>query len=372
MNLLSRYRRFWTFGILAVLLLPAFGLVLPDLPAPPGPVDRLPRVFWQYPNERIDPFLNSTFGFRGVVMAVHRMIARSDSKQGFVLLGEAGQLFYTGQQAIEQSLGLVVRIGRPLDELERIARAMSDLQAARGGRFLVAPPPDVATIQAERLPEWLRVQRRRSTLYDLVLMRLSRAGIDVLDLRPILLDAKRSEPVYHPTDTHWNNRGALLAFNATMQAIGRAELALDAAQQLGALTPAFSGDLSRLAGRRPILDDQDYPWLRGDEALARSKPLSIYDSNPRTGLPPYAFATDHDGPSLLIIGDSFTWMLWRGFVAQRFSQFAWIFHEGCRFDWNSIERVRPEILVYAPTERQLVCEGLPRNFPLRPTMHTHP
>lgn len=372
MALLAHHRRFWAFGILAVLLLPLFGLALPDLPAPAGPVDRLPRAFWHYPTERVDPFLNSTFGFRGVVMAAHRVIAKGDSKQGLVLLGEAGQLFYTGQQAIEQSLGLVVRVGRPLDELERLVRAMSDLQAARGGRFLLAPAPDIATVQADRLPQWLRVQQRRPTLYDLVVTRLSRAGIDVVDLRPVLLEAKLRETVYHSTDTHWNNRGALLAFNAVMQASGRAELALDPAQQLGPLTPVLSGDLARMAGRQPVLDDADYHWLRGDEALARSKPLSIYDSNPRTGLPPYAFATDHDGPSILVIGDSFTWMLWRGFMAQRFSRFAWIFHEGCRFDWNSIERVRTQILIYAPTERQLPCEGLPRNFPARPATRARP
>src|SRR4029077_10039045 len=43
--------------------------------------------------------------------------------------------------------------------------------------------------------------------------------VPVLDLRPALQQAKPSERLYHRTDTHWNDRGAYVAYAAILSSL---------------------------------------------------------------------------------------------------------------------------------------------------------
>ena len=44
--------------------------------------------------------------------------------------------------------------------------------------------------------------------------------VPVLDLRPALREARTRERIYHRTDTHWNDRGAFVAYDAIIRALG--------------------------------------------------------------------------------------------------------------------------------------------------------
>ena len=43
--------------------------------------------------------------------------------------------------------------------------------------------------------------------------------VKVLDLRPLLLEAKQRERVYFKTDSHWNYLGAEVGYNALIAAL---------------------------------------------------------------------------------------------------------------------------------------------------------
>jgi len=83
-----------------------------------------------------------------------------------VLVGRDGRMFYLGENAVRQSAGLLVRGtgGSPI--LWTCSRPRrSDLER-RGIRFLVASPPNAATVYQDDLPDWARNAGRR-TEYDL-------------------------------------------------------------------------------------------------------------------------------------------------------------------------------------------------------------
>ena len=112
-----------------------------------------------------------------------------------------------------------MRDHRVSDTVDIIARMNAALKA-RGVKFLVALPPNAATIYADDLPEWAK-NRGRRTEYDLLLDGLAAHGVPAVDLRPAVEAARSGGPVYYKHDLHWTARGALAAFNAIVEADGR-------------------------------------------------------------------------------------------------------------------------------------------------------
>ena len=142
-----------------------------------------------------------------------------------MLIGRDGRLFYLGEEAVQQSAGLVMRDHRVSDTVDLIARMNAALHA-RGVKFLVAVPPNAATIYADDLPEWAK-NRGRRTEYDLLLEGLAAHGVPAVDLRPAVQAARSGGPVFYMHDSHWTARGALAAFNAIVEADGRPDWRLD-------------------------------------------------------------------------------------------------------------------------------------------------
>jgi hypothetical protein len=64
-----------------------------------------------------------------------------------------------------------------------------------------------------------------------------------------------------------------------------------------------------------------------------------------------------DGPTVVVIGDSFTRGYWQDYFGLRASRYVWIHHEECGFKDGVIESYKPAIVVLAPVERQMFCWG---------------
>ncbi|MFG1480950.1 hypothetical protein V5F53_20170 [Xanthobacter sp. V4C-4] len=358
MPLLMKFRRFWAIFVVAVLCLPTIGFFTPDLPAPLRSVAAPEARWWTKAATRLDPYINNVFGFRGAVLAAHGQYGRwIGSGKSRVLKGEDGALFLKEDQALEQSLGQVLRpqaVAAAADVAARLDRMMQ----ASGGRFVMISPPNSQTVNFELLPAYARKLKRAPTEADLLAQDLKARGVPFVDLRPLLIDAKAEGPVYLRIDTHWNERGALIAFNAAMRAVGRPDLEVDPAEAIGEQVARTEGDLVRMAGMtRPEKPDVGYRIKGPMAAQPGLSPLTgvIAPVGPRDPFVPQVFTTGHAGPRIMVIGDSFTQGYWKGLLASRASAYAWIHHRRCRFDFADVERFKPDILIYAPTERGMPC-----------------
>ena len=367
MPLLMSFRRIWAVIFVAILTLPALGHFLPDLPAPMRKVTAPEERWWEDAARRLDPWINNAFGFRGAVLAAHRSYVRfiGDTQGELAIKGEFGSLFLNDEHALEQSLGQLVR-PEAVRGLVAFAERMDAYQRAHGGRFVVVIPPNGHTTNFEYLPGYARRLRRAPTEYDLVAQAMKTAGITFVDLRPLLAEAKKTGPVHWRYDTHWNQRGALIGFNAAMAAAGRPDLEVLPADAYGPPEPRLTGDLLRAAGA-PVPDPPDVqfppkaPMKRPvDPKLIDGIMKPVPASDPFV---PYAIETGHPGPRILVIGDSFSQGPWQGLGVHRASVYGWMHHRYCRFDMGAVERFRPDILIYAPTERAMPCRGEPTDWP---------
>jgi alginate O-acetyltransferase complex protein AlgJ len=366
--MLLRHRRI--FALLAFCLLAAplvVGLVAPDSPASVfregrslAPAPRLPTTgaSWLALPAAVDAYLKDHFGLRQKLITAHRELTKP--MLGFgndsVLVGRDGRMFFLGEETVRQSAGLIVRDQRVAEATDMLVRMNDELQA-RGIRFLVAMPPNGATIYQEDLPLWAQ-NSGKPTEYDMLLANLAAKGVRAVDLRPAVKNARTQGPVFYMHDTHWTFRGALAAYNATVDADAHAGWRIEPASALGPMTLRNGGDLARMLGVGDTVSEYAEPLM----PQYAKKVLQLSDL-----AKDFTETSEKSGPTILILGDSFTSGYFPPMVLQHASRVVWMSHLVCGFDWNEVEKYHPDEVWWMPTERFLVClpgvkpKGLPES-----------
>ncbi len=347
------------FAVLALLLIAAplvVGLVAPDSPAAVlkegrrlAPAPRIPATGadWLALPAELDAYLKDHFGLRQALIRAHKDLTRPMLGMGSdsVLVGRDGRMFYLGEEAVRQSAGLVVRDQRVADALDLVS-AMRDNLARRKIRFLVAPPPNAATVYQDDLPDWAQ-NRGRRTEYDLFLQGLAARGVEAVDLRPVMAKARSEGQAYFLHDTHWTALGALMAYNSVVAADGHPGWRLDPTTALAAPSPHQGGDLARMLGLQDSVTEkaEELALPQGEKTLLTADPYGDYVQT--SGRP---------GPTIMIIGDSFTGAHIEPMLLQHAGRVVWLASNHCGFDWAAIDRFQPDEVWWMPNERFLICD----------------
>jgi alginate O-acetyltransferase complex protein AlgJ len=349
----SRYIPFFIFLLLATPLVA--GLIMPESEQEVlhegrvrAPAPSVPQTFEGLAAlpKQVDDYIRDRFGLRKRMIESYANLTQRLLGDGnkLVLVGRHDRMFYLGDDAVRQSAGLVRRNSRLAESVDFLV-AMRDTLRKRGIRFLVASPPNAATIYQDDLPRWARSQGR-TTEYDLFMADLTARGIETVDLRPIVWTARSTGPAYFLHDSHWTPRAAIAGFNAIAEADGHSEWRIDADAALAPLAQRHDGDLARMIGVR------DYAAERVQE-LAPA-PISMVQLAP----PPfgsYVATRDKPGETIMILGDSFTQAYFPPMLLKHVGQVIWQHHQYCGFDWNLIDRFHPDEVWWMPAERYLVC-----------------
>ncbi len=138
-----------------------------------------------------------------------------------VIIGKDGFLFLgnDSSRVLDKTKGVF----RPSKkEIELWSDKLKDLQdwyENQGIKFVIVIAPNKHSIYPEKLPHWMEYHGK--TITDDIVEQSNAKGINLLDLRPILLSKKEDEPLYFKTDTHWNQRGAGFAFEAIIAYLNR-------------------------------------------------------------------------------------------------------------------------------------------------------
>lgn len=67
--------------------------------------------------------------------------------------------------------------------------------------------------------------------------------------------------------------------------------------------------------------------------------------------------TGRTGPTVVVVGDSFTRAFWQDYFALRAGRYVWMHHEQCAFKLSVIDAYAPQLVILAPVERQTLCGG---------------
>jgi alginate O-acetyltransferase complex protein AlgJ len=370
--MLQHYRRYWAFPAAILLALP----LAVSLLAPAGktlstnearmlaPVPSFPRSLaeWRSAPKQIDVYLRDHFGLRQIFLRTYALIMNrvlKNSGNPLVLTGSDGWMFYRGDGMVQQSAGISRRDGLVAETADLLATMQAAL-AARNIRLLVSLPPNPTTIYGDQLPLWAR-NRGQRTEYDVYLDDLAARGIAAVDLRPALEAAEAQGKVYRMHDTHWNARGAVAAFNAIVQRDSHPDWTLDPASVLGPPVTIVGGDLARMLGIEADVTERDQ--LLALPAGERATFISGMFG-------PYLATSDRSGPTIMIIGDSFTADLFAPMLLRHTGRVVWLNHQFCKFDWKWIDQFHPDEVWWMPTERFLACRHGDRPVGLPPPVAT--
>jgi len=358
-GMLPRYRRWFAGLILLLIATPlVWGVVRPDGPdfilkegrraagAPRAPAS--PKEWLALP-AGIDAYLKDHFGLRYAMIRLHKDLTRPvfQKVNPYILVGRDGRMFYLGNEMVRQSAGLVLR-DQKVDEAAQLVASIRDALAKRGVGFLVTVPPNASTIYQDDLPGWAQNNGKKKTEYDLFLEDLAARGVKTVDLRPALADVRKTGEAYLLYDAHWTPRGAIAAFNTVVDADGRSEWRIDAAKALGPPAERKGGDVARIMGVQDEVTELAEPFSLAapgtDEAISSG------------AMPDHVLTTGRPGPTIMVIGDSFTAGTFPLMLSQHAGRAIWVHHHQCGFDWKLIDRLKPDEVWWAPTERFLVCD----------------
>ncbi len=355
--MLSKHRRVWLALALPFIWLPMIVGALQTPSGPDEPVLQRPysTADWIAMPRTVDAWLQARFGFREALLDVNarlRYALRSPTTDR-VVFGHDGWLFLSDDAVFQQSMGLRMRI--PLvTQLADTAVYLERELKARGAALVVAVPPNSQSINRASLPDWARVGPVR-TEYDVFAEAIAARGIPFTDLRSLLRGEEVRERVYLKTDTHWNNHGALLSFNAVMRAAGHDDWQVDPVRVEKGFQPVPGGDLARMLGVDKFVGDSQMVLDLASYKTASYTEKVLED---RDVMPSYVLTRDDPkaaGPTVMVIGDSFTRTHFRDLIMLHAKRLIWTHHNQCAFDWGLVETYKPDLVILAPTERYALC-----------------
>ena len=305
-----------------------------------------------------EAWFDDHFGFRHpLVQAYHLMnVLVGTTGNSRVLLGQDGWLFYTDPNdgnSLED-----YRRTDPLtpEELERwrlVLEAKWAWLKSKGIPYFFIIAPDKHTIYPEYYPCRIHVVGSHSRL-DQLMHVLEGTQVPVIDLRAPLRRAKILGPLYHKTDSHWNDLGAAMAHNVIMEQVSA--MVPDIRPQVyGADDFLWSrtkgGDLARMLSLAAILQEPAVPVpAHGRAPCGSDLSRDILDSEDPQFVVTFC---QSQGKSALVFRDSFFTRL-RPYIAP---YFGWTAYTTLVPELETLERLvktyKPDLVLEERVERYL-------------------
>lgn len=228
---------------------------LAPFPSPPSSLRELrslPGAFAAY--------LQDNFGFRGTLIrsqAFVRVKLLGVSTSPRVMLGKDGWLFSAPEFSDRGERAVPLLSEWQLENWRKVFEARRDWLALQGIRYIFAFSPNKQDLYPEYMPDTFR--RGETTRMDQLLDYLKRnSDVEVLDLRPVLAEAKPRHQLYYKTDQHMSYRGSFVAYQLIARELSKTFPSIKPLSESDFVVSAktFSGDQSTALGLNGILTEE--------------------------------------------------------------------------------------------------------------------
>ena len=327
----------------------------------------MPRRFDGHFREGFSLYLRDHFGFRGWLVTLNGFLRAHilhASTSRMVIVGRDGFLFYTGEEALENYMGLKPMTDCELESWVQLFERRALWLASRNIPFAVLIVPDKETVYPEKMPI---ARGTRKTRVDRIVSALrSRTSIPLIDLRSVLTSERKNYNTYYLTDTHWSQWGAYSAYRELLALLNRSAPQIGPPVEPSALSHGIvyqPGDLNLMLGMNSIALEAKDTFEPRTQTHVTSGPddlvMTAGTSNPAQ-------------PRLLFIRDSFGAAL-MPYLDRHFSRIyapkTWT------FDAADVDRERAGVVVFEIVERRFNLDPpmdpesalmLPSEFPVNP------
>jgi hypothetical protein len=319
---------------------------VPTLPTSIESIGRYPAAFGAW--------FEDHFGFRARLIRWYgewRLFALQVSPTPAVVKGRDGWFFYGEDGSLDDYAHVDPLTPAALDNWRAAVGRARDWLHTRGIPYVFFVAPDKYSIYPEMMPTTIRPvgpRSRTDQLYDALAH--SRVTVDVRDA---LAAARARERIYQKTDTHWNDRGALVAYQAIVEAVRRHVPSTPAAWSRDDFEPATREtdgmDLAGMMGLTRVIGESDLMLVPKRSRLARvvepagAEPMA-QEGRLVTEIPGSAL------PRAVIFRDSFVSRL-VPFLSEHFSRAVYLWQND--FDANVIAAEHPDVVIQEIVGRHL-------------------
>ena len=305
----------------------------------------LPRTFSSTRDfiSGLDRYYSDHFGFRRRLVywgQRWRQICFKESPLPSVIIGRNGWLFYSDTQTIEDIRATTSLSVKQLQDWRSLLERRRDWLAARGIAYIFVIAPDKHSIYPENLPAWLKKVGSLTKLDQFITHMRANSTVPILDLRPVLLQAKKNAATYLLTDTHWNQYGAFVGYQELIRALskqlpGLEPLPIGAFERKTVLEEG--GNLAAMLAQKQVILEQDSPKLSPRPPLA---PLGR--ATAKTGAPYLTTENTNANGRAVVFRDSFS-EAWAPLIGYHFSEVIYCW----QYNWSRslLEQEKPNVVI---------------------------
>lgn len=319
----------------------------------------LPRMY--------EAYFNDHFGYRNWLIRNYNdfQVQRLGTVPSpDVMKGKSGWLFYSGDRTLEFCRATNPFTPGELEKWRSVIERRAEWLAERGARYIVVVVPIKHTVYREKLPDWLVQVGEKTRLDQLVEYMKANSDVEILDLRPALLEAKERVRLYHRTDTHWNDEGAFVAYREIMRTLSKwfpnavvkpeSDFTHHCAEGQG-------GDLAvMLSQQKSLKEERLFVRPKVEPRARRVEPGEFYAKGPWTQETKPVITECPGAPigRAVVFRDSLMIKL-IPFLSEHFGRVVYLWHQ--EFDPGVIEREKPDVVIHEFGERVLMRTGFLRD-----------
>ena len=312
------------------------------------------RELVAFTGTNIGAWFNDHFGLRSTFVRWYgeaQLFVFGVSPSASVIKGRDGWFFYADDKAVEDYVSEDPLTPQALANWRNALVRAERWLRARDIAYVFVIAPDKHVLYPDEMPSTL-VRIGEKSRADQFYGNLSDTG-GLVDVRPALVAARARERIYQKTDTHWNDRGAFVAYQAIVNA-ARAQAPLIPVpwtrDDFDAVSLDVAGkDLAGMMGLKRVLREQDLRLVPRRPRLARVVEPSGGQPDDEVG----RLVTEIPGstlPRAVIFRDSFASQL-APFLSEHFSRTVYLWQND--FDTEVVEREHPALVIQEIVGRHL-------------------
>jgi alginate O-acetyltransferase complex protein AlgJ len=332
--------------------LPLIGQTL-GLSAPTGKPQTVPPLqtaeitAWTFP-DRFNTYYSDQFAFRPWLIRWHakaKYLGLGVSPTETAMIGKEGWLYYAGDNCMDD-YHTTLFTEPELTKWTSVMQARRNWLAARNVRFLVVIVPDKHIVYPDYLPDAVHRAPGPYRMDQLADHLRRNSTVEVLNLHPALEQARKTERIYHTTDSHWNDRGALVGYQEIMNRVSAwfpETKPLDRSAFMPVVRLGPGWDLTEMLGLQDVISEEDLSLEPRSARRARvvRPPAEVRTKHWNDGL----IITEVDNaslPRLVMLRDSFTSAL-VPFLAEHFQRA--VFYWRSDFDIDTILEEHADVVI---------------------------
>ncbi len=291
--------------------------------------------------EELSAYFNDHFAFRNELVSVDAKMMNKGfgvSNVDTVVTGKEDWLYYT--DSVDDYLGQETMNERQVFNTVNNLRILQQYVQDQGAEFVFTVAPNKNSLYGEHMPYYLSKKVSDVTNISLLTPQMKDMGIRYVDLFSVF--QKETEVLYLKRDSHWNNKGAALAYNAIMDELKYDHNTFEAIAAERRKTEV--GDLSRMLYPTGYEPEWNYTYGEANTFAYTSEHSNVEDAWLTT-------ECEEAQGRLLMFRDSFGNTL-IPFMAQQFVSS--MFSKEAVYDIaKRMEEQNPDIVVVEKVERNL-------------------